>query len=147
MPYTYRHPRPAVTVDCVLFAQEPDGLAVLLIQRKHPPFQGQWALPGGFLDPGESPEEAAARELKEETSLGGIALKQVGCFGRPDRDPREHVIAIAHYAVIDARAHQPVAADDADNVTWFPLKALPALAFDHQEIIEAAKALAFPRGD
>ncbi len=138
MPYTYKHPRPAITVDCVIFCKDPDGLHLLLIQRKNPPYQNCWALPGGFLDPGESPEAAAARELEEETGLSGIPLTQFHTFGAPDRDPREHVISIAHYAIIDKKDHTPTAADDAAAVEWFPIDKLPDLAFDHAEIIEMA---------
>lgn len=141
MPHTYKHPRPAVTVDCVIFGKNPDGLHLLLIQRKNPPYQSYWALPGGFLDPGEAPEAAAARELKEETGLSGIPLTQFHAFGAPDRDPREHVIAIAHYAVVDINEHNPQAADDAADVEWFPIDSLPDLAFDHTEIVEMAIAL------
>lgn len=136
MPYTYKHPRPAVTVDCVIFGKAPTGPNLLLIQRKNAPYQYCWALPGGFLDPGEAPEVAAARELEEETGLKGIPLTQFHTFGAPDRDPRGHVIAIAHYAIVDKKDHSPIAADDAAAVQWFTLDKLPDLAFDHAEIIK-----------
>lgn len=138
MSHTYKHPRPAVTVDCVIFGKGNEGMHVLLIQRINPPYQDCWALPGGFLDPGESPVTAAARELEEETGLTHIPLTQFHAFGAPDRDPREHIIAIAHYAVVEMNEHHPKAADDAADVKWFPLNQLPELAFDHAEIIEMA---------
>ena len=139
MSHTYKYQRPAVTVDCVIIGIKANyNPHILLIQRKNPPFQNTWALPGGFLDLGESPEQAAARELKEETGLSGISLTQFHTFGSPDRDPREHVIAIAHYAVIERDNHKPIAADDAADVQWFPLTSLPELAFDHAQIIDTA---------
>ena len=138
MSYTYPYARPAVTVDCVLFGRAPEGRHILLIERKNPPFAQHWALPGGFLDLGESPEDGAARELAEETGLTGIPLTQLGAFGAPDRDPREHVISIAHTATVSVADHHPVAADDAADVRWFPLDDLPPLAFDHEEIIRMA---------
>src|SRR3954454_6983431 len=104
-PYCYDHPRPAVTVDLAAFAREGDGkgsaLRVLLIRRKHEPFAGRWALPGGFLDIDEPIEDAARRELKEETGLdvAGAALTFVGVYGDPGRDPRGRTISIA-YAVL-----------------------------------------------
>ncbi len=138
MSFTYRYPRPAVTVDCVILGKENQHRFVLLIQRKNSPYQGCWALPGGFLDIGESPTSAATRELKEETGLTGIPLAQLHTFGEPNRDPREHVITIAHYAEVKKSEHTPIAADDATNVNWFPIHQLPALAFDHHEIIQMA---------
>lgn len=138
MSHTYKHPRPAITVDCVIFGKGNDGMHVLLIQRKNPPYQDCWALPGGFLDPEESPLTAAARELKEETGLTNISLTQLHAFGAPNRDPREHIIAIAHYAVVEMNKHSPEAADDAADVKWLPLSQLPELAFDHAKIIKMA---------
>lgn len=143
MPYTYKHPRPAITVDCVIFGKDPDD-HLLLIQRKNPPYQNCWALPGGFLDPDEAPEVAAARELEEETGLKGIPLTQFHTFGAPSRDPREHVISIAHYAIVNKKDHYPQAADDAAAVEWFPVNKLPELAFDHASIIETAITLLSP---
>ena len=144
MSHHYKYARPAVTVDCVIFGKSSAGMHVLLIQRKNPPYQDYWALPGGFLDPGESPLTAAARELEEETSLANIPLAQLHTFGAPERDPREHVIAIAHYGIVDIADHTPQAADDAADVMWLLLEELPDLAFDHNEIVTmAAKKLPF----
>ena len=125
----------ALTVDVValgLDADEPKR--VLLIKRKNPPFQDHWALPGGFVDPGESPDVAARRELLEETRLKVTDLQQIGAYGEPDRDPRGHTVSVAFVAPV---AGQPKveAADDAADVGWFDLSDLPALAFDHDRII------------
>ncbi|MFT5905415.1 MAG: 8-oxo-dGTP diphosphatase [Cryomorphaceae bacterium] len=135
MTHTYKYPRAAVSVDCVIIGHSPQGEHLLLIERKNPPFQGKWALPGGFHDPGETVEQAAARELKEETSLTGIQLKQIGVFSQPDRDPREQVISIAHQGEVVMAEVTPIANDDANKAEWFPLDELPPLAFDHLEII------------
>jgi len=140
MSHYYKYARPAVTVDCVIFGKSSAGMYVLLIQRKNPPYQDYWALPGGFLDPGESPLTAAARELEEETGLTNIPLTQFHTFGAPDRDPREHVIAIAHYGIVDIADHTPQAADDAADVMWISIDKLPRLAFDHNEVILHALA-------
>jgi len=136
--YTYDYPRPMVTVDAVLFTQRDRRLAVLLIQRKHDPFRGRWALPGGFIEMDEPLDAAAARELHEETDITGVPLEQLHTFGDPKRDPRGRSIGVAHMAVVDWRAHSPRAADDAGDVAWLPVDELPRLAFDHSEIVEYA---------
>lgn len=129
-----------VTTDVVLFGTDSSNAdeAVLLIQRKNPPYQNAWALPGGFVDPGEDLPEAAARELYEETNVDATNLLQVGAFGNPKRDSRGRVITIAYTTKIARTNVQPKAADDAKNVRWFSITELPDLAFDHAEIIEAA---------
>lgn len=135
---TYRHPRPALTVDCVVFGLDEDGLQLLLVERNIPPFEGDWALPGGFVRVGESLEEAAERELEEETGLSEVYLEQLYTFGAPDRDPREHVVSVAWYALTNIRDHRVRAATDARDARWFPLHEAPALAFDHDHILEVA---------
>src|SRR5215470_16076449 len=87
-PYCYRHPRPAVTADIVLFRLPGDEIQVLLVRRANSPYKGRWALPGGFVDEDEPLEHAAARELEEETGITRVRLEQVGAFGNPGRDPR-----------------------------------------------------------
>ena len=103
MAYTYRYPRPAVTVDMAILVARGTGHEVLLIQRRDDPFQGLWALPGGFLDMDEELEEAAARELEEETGLTGIPLQEIGAFGKIGRDPRGRTVSVVYLAVLEDR--------------------------------------------
>ncbi|MBR5199644.1 MAG: NUDIX hydrolase [Bacteroidales bacterium] len=140
--YTYEYARPSVTVDCVIFCKEADALKVLLIERKFPPYKGCWALPGGFMNMDEDAETAAKRELQEETGVVVEQLKQCGAFTDVDRDPRERVVTIAYYALIEKTDTK--AADDAKKAEWLPIDSLPPLAFDHDKILQAAlKAIAF----
>jgi 8-oxo-dGTP diphosphatase len=140
MPVSYKHPRPAVTVDCVVFGFDDDGgdLKVLLIQRDAEPFEGKWALPGGFVRLDETLDEAAARELKEETGLSGFFLEQLYTFGAIDRDPRERVISVAYYALVALVGRELKATTDARSAAWFSIADVPSLAFDHEEILDAA---------
>jgi 8-oxo-dGTP diphosphatase len=138
MGHTYQYPRAALTVDCVVFGFDEGDLKLLLIQRDLEPFAGKWALPGGFVHVDESLEEAARRELQEETGLSRVFLEQLYTFGKPDRDPREHVVTVAHYALVKLSVHSVKAATDARNAAWFDVSDLPKLAFDHEEIIEIA---------
>jgi 8-oxo-dGTP diphosphatase len=138
MPPTYDHPRPALTVDCVVFGLDAESLKVLLIERRGEPFPGCWALPGGFVDEGEAPLDAARRELEEETSLADIYLEQLYTFGRPGRDPRGWVVSIAHLALVNIRDRPLRPASDARQAGWFAVSRLPPLAFDHREIIDVA---------
>lgn len=136
--YTYEYPHPAVTVDIVIFTIRDDQLKLLLIRRGFSPYQGKWALPGGFVMMEESLEEAARRELREETGVSGVFLEQLYTFGAPKRDPRERVITVAYYALIPSDKIQLIAATDAEAVGWFGLDELPKLAFDHQNIVDMA---------
>ena len=137
--YTYDYPRPALTVDCAVFGVEPGkSLQLLLIQRKHEPFEGQWALPGGFVDMDEDLQTAALRELEEETGVRDVFIEQLYTFGQPGRDPRGRVVSVAYLALINLGEHQVKAASDAEDARWFELDALPELAFDHQHIYETA---------
>ncbi|MGA7725582.1 MAG: NUDIX domain-containing protein [Opitutaceae bacterium] len=136
MSYTYKHPHPAVTVDGVVFGFDDADLKLLLIKRKIEPFQGQWALPGGFVLEQEGLEEAARRELADETGITRLYLEQLYSFGEPSRDPRERVISIAYYALVKLADHRVRAASDAQEVAWFPVAELPSLAFDHEKIVE-----------
>jgi len=135
MGYTYPFPRPAVTADVVLFGRGRSGLEVLLIQRGHARFAGSWALPGGFVELDEPLERAARRELAEETGLEVGPLEQLGAYGDPGRDPRGHVVTIAYVGLVEAAARSPRAASDAAGSAWYPVDALPPLAFDHDRII------------
>lgn len=137
--YCYDYPRPAVVCDIVVFARIDDAWNVLLIRRRHDPAAGSWALPGGFVEIDEELHDAAARELEEETGVRGVALEQLGAYGRVDRDPRGRTIAVAYSCIVDATAVTPRAGDDAADVAWHPLADLPPLAFDHADMITAAE--------
>lgn len=136
MPYTYEYPRPAVTVDIIVFRNKMSE--VLLIKRLHPPFQNYWAFPGGFVDMDETLEEAAARELEEETGMTGISLHQFHAFSDPCRDPRHRTISVIFRGIYEDSDSPARAGSDAGEVCWFKLNALPALAFDHEKILEKA---------
>ncbi len=140
MPTTYEYPRPALTVDVVVFALDDEDLKVMLIERDLKPFAGQWALPGGFVRVEETLAEAARRELEEETGLKNIYLEQLYTFSELDRDPRERVITVAHYALVNLAGHEVAASTDARNAAWFSIGDLPPLAFDHDTILNTAYA-------
>lgn len=136
---TYEYPRPALTVDVVIFTLRDSRLQVLLVQRGEAPFVGQWALPGGFVHIDESLEMAAGRELAEETGVQQAYLEQLYTYGEVGRDPRGRVVSVAYYALIPAGT--PVQAEggsDARQARWFPILGLPQLAFDHAEIVAYA---------
>lgn len=139
MPYTYDHPHPAVTVDIAAFTLVRRRLRLLLIRRGREPFAGRWALPGGFVDPEEDLPDAARRELAEETGITSRTLDQFGAFGRPGRDPRGRTITIGFLAALPERSTAARAGDDASDAEWFDLESLPALAFDHAELIACAR--------
>ena len=136
--YNYDYPHPAVTVDVVIFTIRNEQLKLLLIRRAYKPYKGKWALPGGFINMEESLDDAAKRELKEETGVAGVYLEQLYTFGVPKRDPRERVITVAYYALIPSDKIQLQAATDAEAVGWFGMDELPKLAFDHAKIVELA---------
>lgn len=127
-----------VTVDIVIFTLRGGTLQILLVKRGVPPFEGQCAIPGGFLREGESLEEAALRELYEETSVRNVFLEQLYTFGDPARDPRGRVITVAYYALIASDRLSLEAGADAAEARWFPVQNLPTLAFDHKSIAEYA---------
>lgn len=138
MPYTYKYPRPALTVDCVVFGYDAEELKVLLIQRDLEPFEGKWALPGGFVHIEETLEDAARRELQEETGIADLYLEQLYTFGEVNRDPRERVVSVAYYALVDLFHYRLTAATDARNAAWFAVDDTPPLAFDHEQILAMA---------
>ena len=155
MPFKYAYPRPAVTVDAVIFTMRAEDLAVLLVKRAKAPYENHWALPGGFVDDHESLERAIARELEEETGIRDVAVEQLGAFGDPGRDPRGHTVSVAYFTFVVAESRPVRAGDDAAEVAWIPLRELavdvPAvgaavrrgrrrkLAFDHARIIGQAR--------
>lgn len=139
MPYTYKYPRPAVTADCVVMTREPDT-KVLLIERGGEPYKGCWAFPGGFMDMDETAAQCAVRELQEETGLTVQNVSQIGAYSGVDRDPRGRTVTVAYLAVVD-REMAVTGQDDAARAQWWPVSALPPLAFDHNEIMADAIAL------
>ena len=139
MSFTYDFPRPGLTADCVVFGlAENAPLQVLLIERAKYPFEGCWAVPGGFIEENEAPHEAAQRELEEETGLANLPINQFHTFGKPGRDPRGWVVTVAHWTVVRVDQVTPAAGDDAAKAQWFPVGQLPPLAFDHDEVLERA---------
>ena len=138
MSYNYEYARAALTVDCVVFGLDDESLKAMLIERAIKPFKGKWALPGGFVNVGESLDDAAERELREETGLRQVFLEQLYTFGNPKRDPREHVVSVAYFALTNLEGHDVKADTDAANAAWFAVDDLPQLAFDHEAIVEAA---------
>ena len=136
MAYTYEFPRPAVTVDAVVFVKEDNELKVLLIKRAHAPFEGEWAFPGGFLDMEETCETAVVRELQEETGLSGIKFTQAFTVSTVDRDPRGRTISVVFYGFTDINNQEVKAADDAKDAQWFSVEELPDMAFDHAKVLE-----------
>ena len=131
---TARH---TVAVDAVLFTIQDEALKVLLVRRDRMPFRGRWSLPGGFVRAEESVDEAALRELQEETNIGNVYLEQLYTFGEQDRDPRGRVMTIAYYALVNAQQFQ-VRGRPNVSAAWCAVERLPELAFDHGRIIEYA---------
>ncbi len=138
MSFCYSYPHPAVTVDVAIFTIADGQLEVLLIRRGRPPYQGLWALPGGFVGLEESLKHAAWRELREETGVNAGHLEQLHTFGHPRRDPRERVISVAYFAAIPAANAATAANSDAERADWFAIDRVPELAFDHRDILDKA---------
>src|SRR5438477_9849956 len=138
MAFSYKYPRAALTVDCVVFGYDEGELKVLLIERGLEPFKGRWALPGGFVRVEETLDEAARRELQEEAGLSKVFLEQLYTFGAIDRDPRERVVSVAYYALVKLSDHRIKAATDARDAAWFAVSEARGLAFDHDRILAAA---------
>ena len=136
MAYTYKYPRPAVSADCVVMTKE-SVPQVLLIERGANPYKGCWAFPGGFMNMDETTEQCAIRELEEETGMRVTDLQQIGAYSKVDRDPRGRTITVAYLVIVN----EPIAVtgqDDAAKAQWFPIDALPPLAFDHDDIMQDA---------
>jgi 8-oxo-dGTP diphosphatase len=136
--YSYEYPRPAVTTDCIIFGFDAGEIKVLLVERGIEPFQGRWALPGGFLQMDENADECAQRELFEETGLENVFIEQLYTFSDVDRDPRGRVITVSYFALVKLANYKVQAGDDAKNAKWFPISKVPSLAFDHDRILRVA---------
>lgn len=134
--YCYKYPHPAVTSDCVIFGFDGVAIKVLLIQRGIEPYKDKWAFPGGFMQIDETVEECAKRELEEETGLKTTSVEQLYTFSDVNRDPRERVITVAHYALV--RLEEVKGGDDARSAQWFAMNEIPSLAFDHDRILRIA---------
>ncbi|TET49879.1 MAG: NUDIX hydrolase [Anaerolineales bacterium] len=132
------YPHPSVTVDVIVFRLRDGDLQVLLIRRGHEPYGGMWAIPGGFVDIDESLDQAAKRELVEETGVREVYLEQLYTFGDPGRDPRGRVVTVAYLALLPAGAVELRAGDDAAAAQWWSVHDLPPLAFDHAGILDYA---------
>lgn len=133
------YPRPAVTADIVIFTIRDESLQVLLVRRRQGPFGGMWALPGGFVREDESLEDAARRELEEETGVRDVYLEQLYTFGELGRDPRMRVISVVYYALIESAGRTVQGGTDAAEAAWHRCSALPPLAFDHGRILAYAQ--------
>ena len=129
-------PKPSVTVDIIIFTIKENELKVLLVKRKINPFKDKWAIPGGFVGIKESLEDAAKRELEEETGVKDVYLEQLYTFGEPERDPRGRVITVAYMALINSEEIRLKASTDVSEAKWFPIKKIPQLAFDHKKIFD-----------
>ena len=134
--FCYKYPHPSITADCVIFGFDGVDIKVLLIQRGIEPFKGKWAFPGGFMKMDETAAECAKRELEEETGLKNAAVEQFYTFSDVNRDPRERVITVAHYALV--RLSEVKGGDDAASARWFAMDEVPSLAFDHDRILRMA---------
>ena len=139
--HTYNYPRPALTVDCIVFGLDAElELKIMLIKRDISPFQGEWAIPGGFVRMDETLEQAALRELQEETGIHDVFLEQLYTFGDLERDPRDRTITVSYYALINLVEQEIQAATDASEANWFRISEIPKLAFDHDQILQTAIA-------
>ena len=134
--YCYQYPHPALAADCVIFGFDDNDLKILLIERGQDPHKGKWAFPGGFMNMDETAEQCASRELEEETGLKEVAVEQFYTLSDVNRDPRERVLSVAHYAII--RLSDVKGGDDAIKAKWFSLDEIPSLAFDHEFMFQKA---------
>ena len=133
MSYTYKYTRPAVTADCFVITHEAEP-RVLLIKRGGEPFKNCWAIPEGFMEMNETTEQCAVRELKEETGIVISDIHQIGAYSKVDRDPRGRTISVA-YLTITNKAQDAIGQDDVTEAKWWPLTALPNMAFNHDDIM------------
>ena len=128
----------ALATDCVIFGFDGGELKLLLTEREKEPFKNKWALPGGFVFPKETTEECAKRILKEKTGITQVFIEQLYTFSEVDRDPRERIISVAYYALVNKQSYELIAGRDTLKAEWFGLSELPELAFDHAAIVALA---------
>jgi 8-oxo-dGTP diphosphatase len=138
MAYTYKYPRPMATVDILLWRFQEENPEFLLIRRRNPPYQGQWAMPGGFVEMNENLVESAERELEEETGISGVPLSPLLSAGDVGRDPRGRTITIVYTGILSRPFPGELAGDDASDAEWFAFSKLPPLAFDHEKLLSEA---------
>ncbi len=136
--YQYEFERPALATDCVIFGFDDGELKLLLIEREKEPFKNKWALPGGFVFMNETTEECAKRILIEKAGVKNVFIEQLFTFSDLDRDPRERIISVAYFALVDKKQYEVIAGRDTLNAEWFEISKLPKLAFDHNKIVKAA---------
>jgi 8-oxo-dGTP diphosphatase len=136
--YCYAYPRPAVTTDCVIFGFDGGGLKLLLTERQKEPFKNMWSLPGGFLSMNETAEECAKRTLLEKTGIKNVFIEQLYTFTDIERDPRERIISVSYFALVDTKQFHIIAGRNTVQAEWFGIAKLPKLAFDHKVIVNTA---------
>lgn len=135
--YQYDYERPALATDCVIFGFDGGELKLLLIEREKEPFKNKWALPGGFVFMKETTEECAKRILLEKAGIKNVFIEQLYTFSELDRDPRERIVSVAYFALVDKQQYEVIAGRDTLKAEWFELSKLPKLAFDHSKIVKA----------
>lgn len=137
--FVYDYPRPMLTADAVVLAELHGKLQVLLVRRKHQPYRGYWALPGGYVNANEQALAAAKREFTEETGLRQVKLEPIGFFDTPGRDPRGWTVSVVHLGFVGPdKLKRLRPGDDADQVGFRPLRTRTRLAFDHADILRYA---------
>jgi 8-oxo-dGTP diphosphatase len=136
--YQYDYQRPALTTDCVIFGFDGGELKLLLIERENEPYKNKWALPGGFVFIDETTEACAKRILLEKTGLKNVFIEQLYTFSEVSRDPRERIISVSYFALVNKQQYELIAGRDAVKAEWYALSQLPKLAFDHGKIVETA---------
>lgn len=133
-----KYAKPFVTVDIVIFRVVGSDLKMLLVKRNITPFKDKWSIPGGFVDIDKSLDDAAKFKLEEKTGVKNVYLEQLYTFGKPDRDPRGRVITVTYFALLNSEFNSDIDKLKSDDAQWFSITKLPALAFDHKEILAYA---------
>ena len=128
----------ALATDCVILGFDGGEMKLLLTEREKEPFKNKWALPGGFVFPEETTEACARRILLEKTGIDKVFIEQLYTFSNADRDPRERIVSVAYFALVNKQSYELIAGRDTLQAAWFGLSELPALAFDHAEIVTMA---------